>query len=297
MVSLIVIMSIGFIIFFTRYLLLKSQVKSLVQQLQERKKQRVHLSLNNRLIESLALEMNHLIDQQKEEKANKLRVDRELKQAIAGMSHDLRTPLTAIIGYLELIENQNLPEEEQKHYLMIAKKRAKHLQQLINNFFALSTVDTEDYPLQLEKVHLNLMVKEILMNYYDRFEAEDKQPIIQLPNDPVIIISDQNALKRVLENLLLNALQHAAGNIVIDLYVKGNQAIFSIKNTINEKQELDSDQIFERFYTTDQARQYHRGLGLSIVKNLMGEMNGELFVRIEDGEFHISCFWPKTVKN
>lgn len=297
MVSLIVIMSIGFIIFLTRYLLLKSQVKSLVQQLQERKKQRVHLSLNNRLIESLALEMNHLIDQQKEEKANKLRVDRELKQAIAGMSHDLRTPLTAIIGYLELIENQNLPEEEQKHYLMIAKKRAKHLQQLINNFFALSTVDTEDYPLQLEKVHLNLMVKEILMNYYDRFEAEDKQPIIQLPNDPVIIISDQNALKRVLENLLLNALQHAAGNIVIDLYVKGNQAIFSIKNTINEKQELDSDQIFERFYTTDQARQYHRGLGLSIVKNLMGEMNGELFVRIEDGEFHISCFWPKTVKN
>lgn len=275
---------------------MRQQVKSIIEQLKSRNEQKITVMLTDRLIENLALEINQLIDDQIETKADKLRVDRELKHAIAGMSHDLRTPLTAMIGYIELIETNQLSEEQQRYYLSISKKRAIHLQHLINNFFALSTVDTDDYPMQFETIHMNAFVKQVLMSFYDQFQTAKKIPTIDISEKKLIIITDQNALKRVIENLFLNALQHSTGDINIYLGEQEGKVVLIIKNKVDDKKYLETDKLFERFYTVDQTRLYSRGLGLSIVKNLMEKMNGELFVNLENGEFNITCTWPLSGK-
>lgn len=293
-VYIALITSLCAIVFLIRYFSLRHQVKSIIEQLESNHNshKKISVSLTDHLIEKLALEINDQIDQQVETKAEKFRGERELKYAVAGMSHDLRTPLTVIIGYIELIEKNNLSEEQQRHYLSIVKKRATDLQHLINNFFALSTVDTDDYPMRAESIHLNSLLKQILMSYYDQFQIAKEEPTVNIAQEKLTIITDQNALKRVIENILLNALQHSAGDINIFLSKKKSKAILTIKNKMDDINNLESDQLFERFYTIDQTRQYSRGLGLSIVKSLMKKMNGKIFVKIEGGEFNITCMWP-----
>lgn len=264
----------------------------MIDQLENYNDQKVTITLTNHLIEKLAFRINQQIDHQNEVKAEKLRVERELKHAIAGMSHDLRTPLTAIIGYIELIEKDNLSEHQKKYYLSIARKRAIHLQQLINNFFALSTTDTDDYPMDLEKTHLNSFTKEILMSLYDQFQMAEKKAHVEITEQKLVIITDKNAFKRVIENLLLNALQHSSGDIHMCLGKKKGRAVFAVRNKIDQMIDVEPEKLFERFYTVDQTRQYSRGLGLSIVKSLIEKMNGEMFVVIEENEFNITCMWP-----
>lgn len=291
MIYVIVICIGSLMIFLIRYFILKQQINSFLKQLRDRQKQKLQISSNSRLIEELAVKINEIISEYEKERVEKIRLDREIKQAIASMSHDLRTPLTAISGYIELLENDSLQEEEKAHYLAIIKKRTRHLEQLIDNFFALSTVDTETYPLEKKKVHINSLLKETLIAYYDAFVSENKKVEIDLTSNSLTILVDENALRRVLENLLLNALQHSASRIFIALDAKDDHVFFSIQNNISENS-LDPEQLFEPFYTVDQTRQYNRGLGLPIVKNLMDKMGGELLLKIEDGEFAITCLWP-----
>lgn len=296
MIYILLIASLCTLFFLIRYLSMRQQVKSIIEQLEDHNNQKkISVALTDRLIETLALRINEQIDLQHEMSAEKIQVDRELKHAIAGMSHDLRTPLTAIIGYIELIEKSNQLAIQEQHYLTVAKKRAIHLQHLINNFFALSTADTDDYPMQLEKIHMNIILKETIMDYFDQFKEANQEPTINIPNENLKIVCDRNAVKRVLENLFLNALQHSSGDIQVDLGTTEDKVILTVKNKVDEMININNDQLFERFFTIDQTRQYSRGLGLSIVKSLMEKMNGEIFVMLEDGEFNITCMWPKSL--
>src|SRR5690625_3438496 len=188
------------------------------------------MSLSSKHLEALAVEINQTIDQHAEANAHTYRMERELKQAIAGMSHDLRTPLTSIIGYMQLIEDQALDETKKSEYLEIAQKRAVRLQKLLNDFFALSIVDSGDYPIELKVANINSLVKETLLSYYDQFEAMDLQPVVEFTDEELTSLIDENASKRVVENLLSNAIHHSAGNIRISLDHQDGFAILVVKN-------------------------------------------------------------------
>lgn len=292
---IIIFASLCAIIFLIRYILLRRKIHTLIDQLTKHANQKVHMTSSDRQVEELAILINEQIEKQKEKHAEKLRIERELKAAIASMSHDLRTPLTAIIGYLELLEKHHVSTDEQyEQYLTILKKRTAHLQSLINNFFALSTVDADDYPLHVEKIHLNSLLKEVLMSYYDQFQEGNKEPIVKMSDQRIAIFTDLHALKRVIENLMLNALQHATKEVYIELKQSSEKALLTIRNKHEHPgiERIDPEMLFERFYTIDQTRQEHRGLGLSIVKSLMEKMNGDISVLIDDEQFNITCRWP-----
>ena len=249
------------------------------------------MSLSSKHLEALAVEINQTIDQHAEANAHTYRIERELKQAIAGMSHDLRTPLTSIIGYLQLIENKELDEAKKDEYLKIAQKRAIRLQKLLNDFFALSIADSEDYPIEREAANMNSLVKETLLSYYDQFEAMDFQPIVEITEEELIGLIDENASKRVVENLLSNAIQHSAGDIRISLDQQDGFAVFVVKNKVKTTHKIQEEKLFERFYTTDQTRQSSRGLGLTIVQSLMSRQGGKITAELQGKDFIITSKW------
>lgn len=273
----------------------RKQIKKMTAQLREYNQDMTDMKLNmvlsNKYLEGLAVEINQTIDQHAEANAHTYRIERELKQAIAGMSHDLRTPLTSMIGYMKLLENRDLTETKKEEYLEVAQKRAIRLQKLLNDFFALSIVDSEDYPIHLEAVNMNHLVKETLLSYYDQFETMNLQPTANLTNEELIVMIDEHACKRVIENLLSNALEHSAGDIRISLKRQGTEAVLIIKNKISRADHMQVDKLFERFYTTDQTRQSSKGLGLTIVQSLMYRMEGEIDAEIQDEDFVVMCRW------
>ncbi|WP_245844172.1 sensor histidine kinase [Oceanobacillus rekensis] len=250
------------------------------------------MALFDKDMEKLGEEINQLIDLYVQEKKEKMRFENELKQAVANMSHDLRTPLTSILGYIQLAESDTITADESKQYLAIANKRAKRLETLLNGFFELSVIESTDYQLKSERININNLVLDVLMSFYDRFNEKNMEPIINIPEDNIFIISDGSAVTRVIENLISNALTHSSGNISITLEQQESTAILTVKNNALNLTEKDVELFFDRFYMVDQNRSgKSTGLGLSIVKSLMLKMGGNITATLEKGQLSIVCRW------
>ena len=295
MIIIIIFMIICTVVFLIRLLQKRKQIIEITLQLRDynnrKTEMKVNMTLSNKYLEALAMEINETIAGRVEAQAQALRVERELKQTIAGMSHDLRTPLTSIIGYMQLIKDKGLAESKRDEYLEIAHKRAIRLQKLLQDFFTLSIVDSEDYPIHLEATNVNSLVKETLLSYYDSFEERNLQPTVEIPNEALIVLIDEHGCKRILENLFTNMLEHGAGDIRISLKQQATEAVLIVKNKINHADHMQVDKLFERFYTTDKTRQSSKGVGLSIVQSLMSRMEGEIAAEIKDEDIVITCKW------
>ena len=189
------------------------------------------------------------------------------------------------------MENKELDEAKKDEYLEIAQKRAIRLQKLLNDFFALSIVDSEDYPIEREAANMNSLVKETLLSYYDQFEAMDFQPVVEITEEELTGLIDENASKRVVENLLSNAIQHSAGDIRVSLDRQDGFAVLVVKNKVKITHKIQEDKLFERFYTTDKTRQSSRRLGLTIVQSLMNRQGGEITAKLQGEDFIITSKW------
>lgn len=298
MVYAVIISSIFAIVFLAHILFLKKELRNMSNQLRKynikKTEKKIDVSLFDKDIENMAIEVNNLIDLHAQSTIEKKSAERELKQAIANMSHDLRTPLTSILGYIQLMEKPEVTEEEKIEYLAIAKDRTKRLQILLNDFFELSIIESVDHSLKLEKLRINSIVEEIVMNLYDRFNAQEIVPNIKIPKENLYLIGDESAVKRVIENLAMNAIRYSDGNIMITLE-KNDKISLIISNGVKDLTEKDVELFFDRFYTADQTRLGKgTGLGLSIAKGLMEKMNGKLSAELKDGWLFMKCSWPLT---
>jgi len=285
----------------TRLFSLKKEVKKITKQLQNYNTQQINKKVDMALIdediENLGLEINKLIDLYVAEYRNRVHFEDEQRQAIANMSHDLRTPLTSVLGYIQMAEATDIPNDEKKELLLIAKNRAKRLEALLKDFFEVSVIETTDHHLKSERINLRNVAIDVLMTFYDRFDEKKMEPNIQIPEYDIIIISDKSAVTRVIENLISNTIMHSEGNIVIRLEEKGSMARLVIKNDAHTLTETDVNQMFDRFYMADQSRLGNStGLGLSIAKSFMKKMNGTITGQLNKGQLSIVCEW-KIVKN
>ncbi|HLS20619.1 MAG TPA: HAMP domain-containing sensor histidine kinase [Bacillota bacterium] len=298
MIYVVLITSVFAVIFFLKYIWLRREVKILSQQLQrghvEKNYQKVYYSSKNESIEQLASQINDLIQHKRDIQASEIRKENSLKEEIASMSHDLRTPLTATIGYLQLLDKENLSHKQQE-YLNAANQRAQHLEKLINNFFALSVVEAGDNSLSLKEINLVELVQEVAFAFYDNFQDLSIEPQFKMTSESVIIMADEAASYRVIENIVLNALQHSTlhdlrdkANFELELVTEENWAILSVTNTFANGS-VDVEKVFQRFYTSDVSRKNKGGLGLTIVKRLMEKMDGEVDVFIKNDLFTVVC--------
>lgn len=261
----------------------------------DKTKERVTITLGDQTVEELARQVNELIEDKLKAQKDAIQTERQLTEMIASMSHDLRTPLTAIIGYIQLLEEENINSKQHAHYISVVHARATQLHALIQSFFALSTLSETEEPFHLKQVSIDQLVKEYALNYYDAFENSGKSVQLHMPKTPIsTVIGDDVVCRRIIENILLNALQHAEKDITIAVQETKESVAFIAKNTVDTAKQLDPERLFERLYTADRARQHHRGLGLPIVEQLMKQMDGHVFIVIDKGTFSITCEWKKV---
>ena len=233
----------------------------------------------------LAAEINVQLRKLREQRHRYVQGDAELKAAVTNISHDLRTPLTAIQGYLDLLEQVDLPEDGARYVEMI-KNRAEHLTALTEELFRYSVLLSEGKELTREPVVLNAALEESVAGFYAVFTERGITPRIRMPEEKVVRLLDASALSRVFSNLLNNALKYSDGDLEIELTEEGK---LTFSNTAKDLDGVQVGKLFDRFYTVDTARR-STGLGLAIAKTLVEQMGGSIGASYEDGRLRIVLY-------
>lgn len=257
---------------FSLFTLLR-QLRSINHQIMEKRKIRV--SLSNRHIEELAALINEKDAQHKALLIQIMQEEERLKQSVSNISHDLRTPLTSMQGYLTLL--QECGEKEKQQYIQIIQAKTDYLTELVQDFYDLSVIENGELDFEMEKVDINRIVTDCLIEKYREFG--EMEPMIQIEDAPIWIQGNTLACKRIIENLLTNAIRYSDCEIEISLDKSG---VFTVKNTASMLLQEDMEFLFCKFYTADHSRtRGGSGLGLYIVKELLEKING----RIETAEY------------
>ncbi|MGD7045807.1 sensor histidine kinase [Jeotgalibacillus proteolyticus] len=287
---------IGFIYLLTRLYLLKKEIKNTARQLhqvnQNQTNKKLDVSFFDRDFEELAMKINGQIDLTKQAEATKRSTEYELKQAISHISHDIRTPMTSIIGYIQLLESDEISSELKKEYLATIKNSAARLKVLLEDFFELSIIEQDDFPLKMETIRLNDLVMDTLFSFYGEFTNNRIEPNIHITEDEIYMKTDSSAFIRIIENLIVNAIRYSTGDIIIDLEKMNSVVQLKISNTADNISEEDVKQMFDRFFKADQTRTGKgTGLGLPIAKSLMGKINGTIRAELRGNYLTITCEW------
>ena len=241
------------------------------------------LSGNDESIRALAADINKALKELRRQRLRFEQGDAELKNAITSISHDLRTPLTAISGYLDLLEREETSNEAGR-YIGIIANRIEVLKQLANELFKYSVITSPDYNLTMEWVSLNAVLEESVAGYYAALQKKGIVPEISMPPTAVYRTVNRAALSRTFSNLIGNAIKYSNGDLNITLKETG-EIVFS--NTAPELSEVQVERLFDRFYTVQTAGK-STGLGLSISRILTEQMNGRITADFHNGKLSIS---------
>lgn len=242
----------------------------------------------DKYIRQLANEINRHLRKLREQRHRFEQGDSELKDAVTNISHDLRTPLTAIWGYLDLLEEEKMSEPVAKYIEMI-RNRAELLSQLTEELFRYSVILAEGKELTKEPVVLNGVLEESIAAFYAVLTERGITPDIHIPDCKVVRRLDASSVSRVFSNLLTNALKYSDGDLVITLLENG-EIVFT--NKASGLDEVQVGKLFDRFYTVEAARK-STGLGLSIAKTLVEQMGGSITAQYVKERLKIRVYFPE----
>ena len=238
----------------------------------------------------LAADLNVQLKELRRQRQRYENGDRELKEAVTNVSHDLRTPLTAICGYLELLDKGN-KSPEQGRYLTLIAERAETMKQLTGELLRYSVAAGGEEELAREPVDLNAAVEEAVASFYGALVEGGITPTVSLPEARVVRNLDRAALSRVLGNLLNNALKYSGGDL--DVVLDEDGAI-TLSNAAPGLDEVQVGRLFDRFFTVEAGRG-STGLGLSIARALTERMGGTIAARYEGGRLWVTLSFPPSI--
>lgn len=262
--------------------------EGMAQQLERETNTLLAVSSGDREMRALADALNGQLAQLRAERQRYQHGDLELKEAITNISHDLRTPLTAIVGYLALLEGEEKSETVER-YLSQISNRTQVLHQLSEELFAYALL-TAPQPLHPQRVDLRGLVEEALLSYCGAMEQRGMEPTIQLPEGRVERNLDPTAAGRVLSNIISNALKYSAGDFAVTMTLDG---VITFANSAPDLNPVLVQRLFDRFFTVETAR-HSTGLGLSIAKLLTQQMEGTLEAKYQEGQLVITLSFPVT---
>lgn len=219
--------------------------------------------------------MNQYNDRQRQTIAAAIRHEEYLKESVANISHDLRTPLTVMLGHLQLLQRTDLSPGQAQRIAIILNK-AEKMKSLVSDFYELSILDADNMIPQKEKFNLSNLLLDLIAENAPTLENNGLCPDMDLPGYSVMLVSDCIMVERILQNLLINVVLYSTGTIKIRLSENANGKItFCIENPIPDNADLNTDKLFERFYTGDKSRNNEStGLGLAVVKILAEKLGG-----------------------
>lgn len=269
------ILLIAVVLLLTKIILLKKGMKELCDEFEKHlstdTNNLISVSSGDRHLRMFAEEINKELRLLRKQRHKYFTGDAELKAAVTNISHDLRTPLTAICGYLELLEQEKKSEAVER-YLSAIGNRADAMKALTEELFRYSVILSVSEDLEMESINLNSVLEESLAGMYAVLKSRGIIPQITIPEDAVCCLANEEALGRVFNNILSNALKYSDGDLKITLSEDGS-IVFS--NTAKSLSEVQVGKLFDRFYTVEAARNSN-GLGLAIAKHLTEQMGGEI---------------------
>ncbi|RXI40009.1 sensor histidine kinase [Clostridium tetani] len=247
--------------------------------------ERIRMQNSNKNLNNLIESINGLVDKfQNSMKLNKEYED-ERRKMITNISHDLRTPLTSLLGYIEFIkDNKNLSEEEREEYVNIIEEKGNNLRNLMSEFFQLSKLEGNDIKLNIKKINLSEIIRQSIILFYNDFNNKEIEPVIDLPSEEIYVMADKIAVERVLNNLISNAIKYGyeGKNIGINLEYNKKNVQVTVWDQGKGIPEEELKLIFQRLYTLEKSRNKNfqgSGLGLTIVKKLIEMQKGTITVK------------------
>lgn len=277
----ILILIIGILL--VKIYLLKKSIKEIrtgfAEKMDNRTNTLIQISSHDKDIRELATSLNEQLLILNQSRNKYEHGDLELKEAVTNISHDLRTPLTAIFGYLKLLESEDCSPDA-KTYLMSIKNRTQALKSLTDELFQYTISISDNSEMIIEKVNLRSILEKSISEYYSVFKQNGIVPEISMPDDgSVFCMGNGYALSRVIDNIINNAVKYSDGDLKVVLKSNG-EMLFS--NHAPNMTEVQVARLFDRFYTVSNARK-STGLGLSISKILMAKMNGTITAGYHQG--------------
>ncbi len=246
----------------------------------------IAISGSDRYMRHLANAINRQLRFLREKRHRFQQGDAELKNAVTNISHDLRTPLTTVFGYLDLLEQEEKSEAVER-YIAIIRNRCEMLKQLTEELFRYSVILARENDIRREPVVINNVLEESIAAFYTALKERNIAPAIQMPEEKITRLLDTSALSRVFSNLLQNALKYSDGDLEVTLSESG-EIVFS--NTASHLNEIEVGRLFDRFFTVEDARK-STGLGLAISKTLVEQMNGSISAGYENGRLSVRIFF------
>lgn len=293
MAAAVIVLSIIIVLLIAFIVILLSQLRSINRQLTERlaehTRKPLSIELINHELNDLAANINKSFKAEEALRLEGIREEKHFKEMIADISHDLRTPLTAVKGYQQLLEKGGLTDE-QRQKLKIAQKHADKLGNLIEHFFEYSYILNADIQPHPECLNLVNLTAECLADSIDVIEGKGLTVRFD-DSPPIFALADKEMTSRIIQNLIQNCVRHSNGSIEIRIF-KSKNAVLSIKNPVCANENIDVQRIFDRFYTADKSRGSSTGLGLSIVRLLAEQMGGCTNALLKDGLLEIQVELP-----
>lgn len=242
----------------------------------------IAVSSGDRQMMMLAGELNKRLREIRKQQLNFLNGDNQLKDAVTNISHDLRTPLTAIMGYLEMMKD--MPKSKKlEEYLEIIMGRATAMKQLTDELFSYSVILSSG-SMELESMQINKLLEDCVMGFYGAFAQNGIDVKVDMTDKKIMRKVDAQALSRVFSNLMNNALKYSGGDLSITLK---EPCEITFSNTAQELTQTQVEKLFDRFYTVESARK-STGLGLSIARTLIDRMGGTIDAALADGVLTIT---------
>lgn len=289
--EIVIIILVIIILFLLSYLFfMKREVRRIKKEISLIRKNNsnnlVNLEFKNKELAELIDEINKILKKEKENFSVEVKQKKMLNSVMLNISHDLRTPLTSALGYTNMLLSQEKLSEIDFNEINIIKERLLRLEELIDSFFIFSKISNESKNIEKDNVNLIELLEDSIVSYYDEFKKEDRNIVIKKNINKCLIKTNRELLKRIFDNLVVNALKHGDGDLFID-FKEDTFIEISFSNQVLGN-DLDVSQIFDEFYMTDISRtKGNTGLGLAIVKSFTLLLEGKVEAFLKENFLYI----------
>ena len=245
----------------------------------------------------LAKAVNRIGDSVREAVETSMKDERLKADLITNVSHDLKTPLTSIINYVDLLKREDIQNEWAKNYIAILEDKALRLKHLTDDLVEASKISSGNIKLELNRLNFQELIQQTNGEFSEKFENKGLNLVVNMPEEPVVIVADGRRLWRVIENLYNNTVKYAMPNtrVYVELTTVGHMVRFSIKNISEQPLNINVDELTERFIRGDVAHSTEgSGLGLSIARNLTELQKGSFNIYLDGDLFKVTIIFPEA---
>lgn len=289
--TFIIILSVIIVILLLVLLYYKRQVKYICRQLAFLRKHKSNMMISSEMesggLRELKDEINEILKENRHQQKLYMEKERMIAETYTNLSHDIRTPLTSLDGYFQLLQEAE-NEEDKQRYIRIISERVQSLTDMLEELFTYTKLENESYQLELTSCNICKILKETILSYYEDWLNHGIKPTLSIPDKALFVNANANAFHRVIQNIIKNVLEHGEKEIWISLKEVEQHIVLTISNQVSHPEEIQIENVFERFYKADLTRgKTSTGLGLSIAYGLIQKMKGSIYATLNDQIFSI----------